>query len=132
MPQQDKIKREIDRIGLALSKLLGLFLQKPFNHSDAQGYIAQQLRSELDIDLEVFLEMQTGPDLHFLIEDKKFSIEHLRNFANLLYELAHKTDDVHKKKQLQDKALNIYKYIDSNGQGTLYLDVQYRIKELKA
>jgi len=129
MAQEDKFKREIDRIGLALAKLLSMLLNKADQPEEAVKAVVQQTYHELGIDLEEFLALKESDDVDFLVKDKKFSIDHLRNFGNLLYELAHKTTDEQKKQLLLKKVKNIYRYVSANA-STLYLDVEYRLKEL--
>src|ERR1700744_5099393 len=123
MPQEDKIKREIDRIGLVLAKLLSIMLHKEHPNSGIND-IAIQLRSELDIDLDGLLAMSDKQALDMLVIDKKFSTDHLRNFANLLYDLAHKSTDDEQQQMLLKKSLAVYEYIHTNSNGTLFLDVE--------
>jgi len=130
MPQEDKIKREIDRIGLVLAKLLSMLLDKEYPYSEARVEITKQFQSELDIDLDTFLAMNKEDSLQYLVNDKKCSIENLWDFANLLYDLAHKTNDDQQRETLLRKAFHVYEYIHANNRGTVFLDVAYRIKEL--
>ena len=129
MPQEDKFKREIDRIGLVLAKLLSMLLNKTDHPQEAVKSVMQQTYHELGIDLEIFLALKEGDDVDYLVHEKKFSTEHLRNFGNLLYELANRTTDVEKKQLLLKKVKNIYRYVSANA-STLYLDVEYRLKEM--
>lgn len=126
MAQEDKIKRETDKTGLMLAKLLSKALDKNAEHTEEERAFIQQFNAELDI----FLAMKNGEGVNYLVEEKNFSIKNLLNFGHLIYELAHRTDDEQKKEQLLKKALEIYEYIHENGNGTLYLDVETRIKEL--
>ncbi len=131
MAQQDKIKREIDRIGLALAKLLSIALNKNSHREDSVKDVMQQTQNELEINLPRFLEMDNNDSVQYLLKEKNFSLNHLRLFANLLYETAGNTEDSAEHSKLKNKALNIYGYIHANANGTLYLDVVYRLKELK-
>jgi len=130
MPQEDKIKREIDRIGLVLAKLLSMLLHKDYP-DNATVDIATQLRSALDIDLNIFLFLNKGDDIHFLVSERQFSIENLRSLANLIYDLAHKTNNDETRQKLLSKSLNIYEYVSANNHGTMFLDVEYRLKQMK-
>jgi hypothetical protein len=131
MPQEDKIKREIDRIGVLLAKLLGLLSDK--NNPVAQVFdeVVQHTKSELGIDIILLLEMNNDRVLQYLLMEKQFSNDHLRSFANLLYEAAVKTDDPQQKGQLRSRALSMYEYLQTHSNGTLFLDDLYKIKELK-
>ncbi len=131
MAQEDKFKREIDRIGLMLSKLLSMLLHKEFSNPEEQAMFAQQFRSELDIDLDAFLGLNDEDALTYLVHEKKLTVEHLRSMGNLLYEMAHKVGYADKKDVLRGKALRVYDYVRANSGGTLYLDVVYKINELR-
>ena len=131
MPQEDKFKREIDRIGLVLAKLLDLLLGKGQFSNDEVAHFIQQCKAALDIDLDEFLRLDKKAGLDLLINDHKFSNENLRNFGHMLYDLAHKTTDENQTELLLNKALHVYEYLVNNSKGTLYLDVLYRIKELQ-
>ena len=130
MAQEDKIKREIDRIGLVLAKLLGMLLHKPNQHEEAVKEVIQQMQDELDIDLGRLPETDKEELLQYLVKQKNFSNDHLRLFANLLYETAGTGNDNNQQALLKSRALHIYEYIQANANGTLYLDVVYRIREL--
>ena len=127
MPQQDKIKREIDRIGLMLAKLLSMVLSKNYENPEVNAAFVQQFNEELD----EFLALNNADDIALLINENKFTIDNLRHFGNLLYELAQRTNDQQNKEQLLKKALRIYEYVNANSGGTMYLDVEYRLKELR-
>ena len=131
MAQQDKIKREIDRIGLALAKLLGLLLHKNNNNDEAVKDIVRQTQDELNIDLPAFLLMNNNDSIQYLAKEKNFSADHLRAFANLLFEASANTTDQQQQGKLKMKALAIYEHINANANGIVYLDVLYRIKELR-
>jgi len=118
-------------IGIVLGKLINILLQRRDPTKDPISVISQQLSTELDIDFTSFLLMEEDAALDYLINVKKFSLEHLRVFGNLLYSMATETDDAKVKQKLTSSALAIYKYISANGKGTMYLDVEYRVKELK-
>ena len=130
MPQEDKFKREIDRIGLVLAKLLDLLLGNGRFSNEEVEHFMMQCKTALNIDIELFLNMDQSVGIDFLIKDNKFSNENLRNFGHMLYDLAQKSTDVQLKVKLMDKAKDVYKYLTENNNGTLYLDVLYRMKEL--
>ncbi len=132
MAQEDKIKRELDRIGMIIGMLINKFLDKHNFPEETVKDIMQQAQDELDIDLEAFFAMDKEERLNFLVNQKKFSIENLRNFGDLLYELGHKSNDGHRKDQLLTGARDVYEYVSNSANGTLFLDVEYRVKELRA
>ncbi len=131
MAQEDKIKRELDMIGIVLAKLMNMLMNKPDERIDGLNKMSIQLKSELDIDLQAILDMKHQEALNLLINTKKFTIEHLRVFANLLKNLARNNTEGNYTNLLNAKALAIYEYISANGKGTMYFDVELNIKELR-
>ena len=127
MAQEDKFKKEIDRIGLVLAKLLGMLLNKKDHPQEAVQDVMQQTYDELGIDIEQLLAVTDGDDIDFLVNNKKFSTEHLKHFGDLLYELA-RYSNAQQQKLLLAKAMNIYRYISAHAR-TLYLDIEYRLKD---
>ncbi|HXS37786.1 MAG TPA: hypothetical protein VN721_13870 [Flavipsychrobacter sp.] len=132
MAQEDKLKKQIDKISLLLSKLTNKLLQQNNEQKDVLNVVSSSLESELNIDLFKVLEMNDKEEVEYLIRDKEFSIDHLREFGDLIFELAYRITDSDLKNKLNRKALIIYEYITANGKGIIFLDVQYKIKELKA
>ena len=92
--------------------------------------VSQQLKHELDIDLPAFLAMNDEDAVRYLTVEKRYSIDQLRLFANLLYEMTLKEAEPELRAALRKKALKIYEHVHANNQGTLFLDVEYRLKEL--
>ena len=132
MSQRDKIEREADRIGLALAKLLNLLLHKKELDSNALNTIAEHMQTELEINIPEYLELDSRDDQDYLAKNRQFSLEHFRSFGNLLYSVSNLSADQKMKGQLRNKALSLYEYIKANGNGTLFMDVEFRIKELRS
>jgi len=128
MGQEDKLRREIDRVGQLLALLLDKLLHKNLP-ADTFNYIDQELQSKLDLDLDKFLLMNDREDISYLIENRHLSLDNLRVFGDLLYQLAYK--DADRKHQLLKKALILYEYVQDSGNGTLYYDLRYKIQELR-
>ena len=129
MPQEDKYKRETEKIGQLLALLMDRLmhaggLQDPFS------FVKEQLKSEAELDLDMWLGMNDKEDIAFLVSEKHFSTDHLRVLGDVLYQLAYKSGS-QKEALLKRKALVLYEYISANNNGTLYYDLHYRIKELK-
>ncbi len=131
MAQEDKIKRELDMIGIVLGKLFNKLTNKPDVPVDGFQLTSIQLKSELDLDLQAIINLDNDDMLNLLINTKKFTIEHLRVLANLLRNLARFNNESNYTNSLNAKALAIYDYISANGKGTMYLDVELNIKELR-
>jgi hypothetical protein len=90
MPQEDYIKKEIDKLGKVLAKavsdLLGLKSKGRLN--DGVNVTNQTLRTELGIDLEMLAALPANKLLPFLVAEKKLSNVQLELIADLLFESA--------------------------------------------
>jgi len=131
MPQEDKFKREIDRISLVLAKLLDLLLGNGQFSNEEVAHFMQQCDTALSLDMDEYLRKGKEEGMEYLIENLKFSDDNLRNFGHLLYNLAQKTMNEEQRTTLREKASHIYEYLVSHNNGTLYLDVLQRMKELR-
>lgn len=127
MPQQDKFKREIDKIGLVLAKLLGLLIGKTNRHEEVIREVEQGMERELQMDVAELLNMDNSELILYLKEKKKFSVEHMKLLGDLLYELAIKTPDTARYDLLREKSRIIYTYVSGNSK-IYYLDVAQRLK----
>jgi len=130
MPQEDKLKREIDRVGLALAQLLSKFLGNGDSFEQALPQIALQVSEQLDLDLHVLLNLPDEDALDLLLNGKKFSSNHIKALADLLYQISINELDPMLFVNLRHKARLLYEYVNSHGAGTLHFDVYYRLKEL--
>lgn len=90
MPQEDYIKREIDKLGKVLAKVLAglLGLKSEGKLSDGIAVTNQSLKAELDFDLDTLLALPENELLPFLAGTKKLSNVQMELIADLLFESA--------------------------------------------
>ncbi|MCW3101888.1 MAG: hypothetical protein JWO09_328 [Bacteroidetes bacterium] len=90
MPQEDYIKKEIDKLGKLLAKALAdlVRLKSKGQLSDALNVTDQTLRTELGIDLEALCALPQNELLPFLAAEKKLSNVQMELIADLLFESA--------------------------------------------
>ncbi|HEX8515762.1 MAG TPA: hypothetical protein VF868_06140 [Bacteroidia bacterium] len=87
MPQEDYIKREIDKLGQVLAKALADLLGLKSQGNSEQGIQAANdtLRSELNIDIETLFNLP-WQELMLFLEEKNISTNHLELIADLMHE----------------------------------------------
>ena len=94
MQQRDILKDQIEQLGQALGKLISKFLKLDSN-GDITSHIEitnQQLKNELDIDLDKLVEFNQN-ELKGFIEEKNFTAEHLELLSEYLTKIGmHKTN----------------------------------------
>mgnify|MGYP000860846395 CR=1 FL=1 len=85
MPQEDYIKKQLDKIGLALGNLLSELLRlKSKSSLDNRLEIANQVfKKELDYDIQVLLSMPNDKFLDLLIENDSLNINNLEKIADV-------------------------------------------------
>jgi len=117
MEQRDLIKDQLEIFGKALSKILGNFLGlKNGPNSDlAFEQTNQQLKTELDIDIDLILEISPQQLTSYLLE-KKIPPPHLETLIDYVIEMGeHALKSNHiKGKLILTKALEMYKVLDLN------------------
>lgn len=90
MPQEDYLRREIDKLGKMLQKALADLLGLKLKNKLSDGIEAANtvLRSELNISLDALSEIPENELLHYLYETKKLGNVHVELLADLLFEYA--------------------------------------------
>ncbi len=118
MEQEDYIKKQIDRLGQVLGKILANLLGFK-NQADILSGIEsvnQAFKSELDLDLEELITVSPEKFMNTLLETKKFSEENLEKLSNIFLHLAKETDqgnlENERVKSLYEKSLCILEHID--------------------
>lgn len=118
MEQEDYIKKQIDRLGQVLGKILADLLGFK-NQADILSGIEsvnQVFKSELDLDLEEFITVSPEKFMNTLLETKKFSEENLEKLSTIFFLLAiesNKGNAENKRvKCLYEKSLCILEHID--------------------
>ncbi len=130
MPQEDKVKRMIDQIGLALARLFQRLLGTPYDPAEMAAEFPVLFKKELDIELDKLLLMDNDEALELLVNGKRFSADNLRELGNVLYELAKITRDESRRHDLHRKVCGLFTFVKANSNATVYFDVEMKIKEL--
>ena len=116
MEQRDLIKDQLEIFGKALSKVLGNFLGlKNAPNSDLTfEQTNQQLKTELDIDVDLILGFSQQQLTSYLLE-KKIPPPHLETLIEYFVEMGEYTiqQDAVKGKTMLKKALEMYMVLDS-------------------
>jgi hypothetical protein len=115
MPQEDFIRREIDKLGKILAKaladLLGLKLDGKVNEGiDA---LNETLKKELNFTIDTLIDLPENELFSFLITTKKLNNTHLELLADMLVQVAETSND-DRSKTAYKKALIIYKSVTEN------------------
>lgn len=117
MEQRDLIKDQLEIFGKALSKVLGNFLGlKNAPNSDLTfEQTNQQLKTELDIDVDLILGFSQQQLTTYLLE-KKIPPPHLETLIEYFVEMGEHTlkQDTAKGKSILTKTLEMYKVLDLN------------------
>jgi hypothetical protein len=120
MEQQDYLKRQIDQMARVLGKIIaditGLKDQGKVN--EGMEIAEQDMKSELALDMKDLLKIPRDEFIDTLINKKQVHKENLEQFAEMLSELADgwlKQDAGEKAKDLYEKALAIYEYLEEAG-----------------
>lgn len=131
MERQDYLKKQIDQLGRLLGKLLSdlLRLKGQGQINEGIAITTQTLKSELDLDLQILLEMPNEDFIHTLKSQKEFDNENLDKLATLLLALADNGQD-EKTNLLYEKCLAIYEYLEKSD-NTYSFDRQLKIKRIE-
>ncbi len=130
MPQEDKLKREIDQLARLLGKLL-VDLTGPKNTLSAEDGL-QELRKVLQestgLSLDELLESDSD-SFKKILESKSLTTGHMEQLADILYQLA-ETSENENGKGLYEKALVLYERLIESGP-TYSLDKYYKVQKIK-
>ncbi|MDF2436369.1 MAG: hypothetical protein K0Q95_745 [Bacteroidota bacterium] len=113
MPQEDYLKREIDKLGKVLQKALADLLGLKLKGRIMEGIELTDsvLKEQLDIDLNSLAFIPEDQILSFLYETKKLSNVHVELIADLLFEYAPESSSPY---PIYRKALLLYKHVNDN------------------
>jgi hypothetical protein len=131
LPQEDYIKREIDKLGKVLAKALAdlLGLKSTGNFREGIQSVNNILQSELNTDIDTLANLPENDLLPFLAK-KNLSNNHLELLADLLFESAAERP----KEECRNKysrALLIYHFVTENDI-SYSINRRYKIDVIKA
>ena len=137
MQQEDWLIRQINQLGRVLGKILADLLGLKTKGQVGEGIEAaeQALKGELDLDISHLAAMPTDRFIITLREGKQFTDENFEMLADIFLIVAEELDqndrDNGKKKQLLEKALIIYEYLDKSG-STYSFERHNKIEKIKS
>ncbi len=133
MEQRDIIKDQIEQLGKVLSIILSDLIGRKNNGQLSQGIEVshQQLKSELDIDLETLSSFDKS-ELRSFIEFRKFTPNHAEVLSEIVSEMAKAgiQSDKAKAMMLLQKASDLLTIADELS-NTMSFDRIYKNKELE-
>lgn len=132
MPQEDYLKREIDKLGKVLAKVLADLLKLKSANKAADGIesVNEVFKTELDITINALLDIPETEFLPFLLLNRKLNNNQLELLADILTEAA---DDSENEKALliYKRSLLIYAYVTEN-ETDYSVNRHYKIESLTA
>ncbi len=136
MEQEDYIKRQIDKLGEVLGKILSDLIGLK-NQADIQSGIDsvnQAFINELNLDLNELIAVSNEDFINTLLDTKKFSNESLEKLGDILLLLAQEVEqrnsDNNNVRKLIGKSLIIFEYIDRVS-ACYSIDRNSKIEEIK-
>ncbi|MDP1744262.1 MAG: hypothetical protein Q8L90_01720 [Bacteroidota bacterium] len=135
MIQRDFIKRQLEELGRAIGKIISDILKlKELGKVDEGIVIAQEtLESTFDLDIENMLSLPLDSFVETLIKEKKYSSVHLNYLGDVLFaaaELFEQKDEKKRSKELNQRVLIIFNYIDQT-EKTFSLERNNKIEKIK-
>ena len=111
MERKDHLLDQIEQVGKALARILGRFLNaSPTATTEISSlHLAEQLKDELDIDLNALYTMPQNELIGYL-SVRHFDPTKMEQFGDLLAEMVRMGDelDVSRQKPLIELAINLY------------------------
>lgn len=94
MEQRDLIKDQIEQLGRVLGKIIADFLglKTQGNIGHAMEVSSRQLKDELDLDVEQFLNV-SEKELKDFLNKRHFTAEHIELLADYLFEIGRSNQD---------------------------------------
>ena len=130
MAQEDYLKKQLDQLGLVLSRLLSNLLGRndPNQLEDDIDTINQTLENELGLDIRQLADMPAHSLIDTLKTHHGLTHESLEKLADvLLFAADSQSGD---SKQLYEKCLTIYEYMEQTD-STYVLDRHWKIERIR-
>ncbi|MBK7184201.1 MAG: hypothetical protein IPH89_15540 [Bacteroidetes bacterium] len=117
MIRKDYLEKQLEQLAIALAKLVSELLKSKSEGSIKTGIeqANEFCKTEFDITLNEFNEVDSADIIHYLTEDKKLNTGKLNILADLLFattQIIEKSEEEIKTKTIYTKLLLIYNYID--------------------
>jgi hypothetical protein len=115
MPQEDYLKREIDKLGKILAKALAdlLHLKSAAKIPEGIENIEKVFETELNVSIKSLLFIPETEFLSFLVQRKNLNNKQLELIADIFTELADHSEEA-TSSDIYKRALLIYKYVTEN------------------
>jgi hypothetical protein len=136
MQQEDYIKRQIDQLGQALGKLLAVMLglKSQGLGTEFVNITDRTLKNELDLKVNDLLLLPIENLMETLMISKKLNEDNYEKLADILAllgeELNSKKFDDERGRQITERALAIYEYIEGSS-STYSIEIQSKIIKAK-
>jgi hypothetical protein len=120
MEQKDYLKRQIDEAGRVLGKVIAYLtgLNNEENVKDGIEKTDQTLQSELGIGFNELIGISKDQFINTLLDKENLHTENFEDLAELLNELGDRYNELNNQedaKNLYEKALLIYEYLEESG-----------------
>lgn len=114
MQTEDYLMRQFNQLGRVLGKILAdlLGLENKGNVKDLAGTVSQEMKEQLDLDIDELADLPEDGFVEFLKNEKGFSDEHLSQLADILFIIAENTSDPKLMNGLYLKCLVIYLFLE--------------------
>lgn len=131
MPQEDRLKKEIDLMGRILGKILAdlLGLKTEDINPDEIRVMHEEFFSLIDPNLQSLLNSEPK-DLIIALKEKGFTSAHLDQLSEILFHLASQETDVPTRQNLLRKALVLLEHLE-NTETTYSLERHFRLERLR-
>ncbi|MDR2085332.1 MAG: hypothetical protein LBP67_10110 [Bacteroidales bacterium] len=114
MVYEDFIKREIDRLGLAIKNLIVKILNLRNDPPLVFEAIDKFVIDNLDININEIISLTNDKFKDWLKSEKRLNNSNLDQFTELLLVVAENSDETNVRKSLYEKCLIIYEFLNKN------------------
>ncbi|MEI6433796.1 MAG: hypothetical protein WCP32_03050 [Bacteroidota bacterium] len=136
MQQEDFIKRQIDQLGQALGKILAdlIGLKSQGQVGDGIEAAGQALKNESGLNITDLVSIPAENLVTTLQSSRKMNADNFEKLADILFLLAEEPEnrdiDNDKKREMYERSLTIYEYLD-NTSATYSYDIHRKIEKIK-
>jgi hypothetical protein len=130
MEQQDYLKKQIDRLGQVLGKILAecIGFKNAGQIQNGMEWTNQALQEAIGRDTDELLRIPTSEFVSTLLNEKQFTPESLEQLADILFHLADNRPE--HGKAIYEKCLAIYRHLEATD-NVYSMDRQWKIERLE-